>query len=395
VDAVNARSSSRNKTFPSLGAANTWRSIVCVLIAVIAVSAAIARQHIIAGTDDEAAPAGDTYLGMTRPRDVTTVALPGSVVVKQVMVEVGDRVKRGQLLLTLDDEEAARIADQQRFEVQNARNLVAQLETSINLLDRSIQTLAIPASEAAARLAVAQRAVESVPNRQAKDSPERAQATYDLAVLREQRLATLAANGVVSRQELEDAQVTVRVAADDLAVARRAADAAAALAAAQSLQAQTQAELTIAEQRRHRHERAGEVTQARLRRAEAEHALAAALKRLADLSVRSPVDAVVAEVKARPGERMLPAAPLLKLATVDPMLVDVDVPPSAVNALARGDAALIRVGASTASYKGRVKTIAPLPGDAGAHTVEVEFENPTAMLLAGRNARVRFIARSK
>jgi hypothetical protein len=65
------------------------------------------------------------------------------------------------------------------------------------------------------------------------------------------------------------------------------------------------------------------------------------------------------------------------------------VPPAIVNGLKRGDAAAVRVPGTPKDYAGRIRTIAPLPGDAGAHTVEVEFDNPTAALLAGQAARVR------
>ena len=100
----------------------------------------------------------------------------------------------------------------------------------------------------------------------------------------------------------------------------------------------------------------------------------------------------VAEVGVRAGDRVLAGAPLIKLATVDPMVVDVDVPPSIVNTLHRGDAAVIRVLGSTDEHHGRILTIAPLPGAAGAHTLEVEFGNPSRTLLAGQTARVRFAA---
>jgi multidrug resistance efflux pump len=332
---------------------------------------------------------------MTRPRDVATIALPAPVVVQRVMVEVGDQVKTGQPLLMLDDEDARRVVSEMRFDVEKAKTQTAQLERTVALLDRSINALAIPAAEANARLAVAQRNAETVPNRQAKDSPERAQAAYDEAVARERRVTALAASGVAARQDLEDAQIAVRVAADDLAAARRAADAAAALAAAQSLQSQTQADLQIAEQQRQRQERSGELTQARLRQADAERALALAIKRLGDLAVRSTGDTLVAEVLVKAGDRLLAGAPLVKLATVNSMIVDVDVPPSLVNGLARGDAASVRVGASPKEYAGRIKTIAPLPGDAGAHLVEIEFDNPTAALLAGQTAHVRLTAHRK
>jgi len=366
-----------------------------VLVAAIASSATVARQHIAPTSSAEETPPADSYPGITRPRDVDTIALPSAIVVKRVMVEVGDRVTAGQPLLVLDDDEARRVVSQLRFEVERARTQSAQLERMVELLDRSINTLTIQATEANGKLAVAQRAAELVPNRQLKDSPERAQAAYDQAVLRERRLAALANGGVVARQELEDAQIAVRVAADDLAVARRAAEAASALAAAQALQAQTQADLQIAEQQRQRQDRVGELTQARLRQTEAQQKLAIALERLEDLAVRAPGDALVAEVLVRPGDRLLAGAPLVKLATVNPMIVDVDVPPSIVNGLARGDAAAVRVGGSTVEYAGRIKTIAPLPGDAGAHSVEIEFDNPSAALLAGQSARVRLAPRHR
>jgi hypothetical protein len=72
------------------------------------------------------------------------------------------------------------------------------------------------------------------------------------------------------------------------------------------------------------------------------------------------------------------------------MVVDVDVPPSVVNIVHRGDAALIRLPGSNADRTGRVLTIAPLPGEAGAHALEVEFENPSGALFAGQPARVQF-----
>ena len=364
-----------------------------MIVAVVAASATVARQHIAADNAPVTPSLTDPYPGLTRPNDVTTIALPAPLAVRRVLVQVGDGVHANDPLLMLDDEEARRIVTQLRFEAGRARARVDQLQRTIELLDRSIHALLVPATQANAKLAIAQRDAENVPNRQAKDSPERAQAAYDQAVARERRIVRLVENGVVARQELEDAQIAVRVAADDVAVARRAAAAADALAAAQALQAQTQADLTIADQQRQRQERAGELTQARLQQTEIEAALDAAVQRLGDVTIRATGDALVAEVLVKAGDRRLAGAPLVKLATVNPMIVDVDVPASLVNRLARGDAAVVRVGTSPTEYRGRVRTIAPLPGDAGAHTLEVEFDNPVAELLAGQTASVRLAAR--
>jgi multidrug resistance efflux pump len=361
-----------------------------MLAALIATTAAMAHQQI--ATDDQPAsvPLSDTYPGLVRPRDVTTLALPTSVVVRKVLVGIGDHVRPDQILLSLDDEDARKSVGQLTFEVQRAREQTAQIEQSVSLLDRSINSLSLGVAQANAELAIAQRTAERIPNRQLKDSPERAQVAYDQAVTRERRLADLAQNGVVARQDLEDARFAVRMAADDLEVAGRSAQAAEKLAALQALQARAQADLAVAEQRRQRAERTGDLAQARLRQAQAEASLAAATSRLTDLTVRAQGDALVAEVGVKAGDRVLAGAPLVKLATVDPMVVDVDVPPSLVNTLHRGDAAIIRVLGSTDDHRGRILTIAPLPGAAGAHTLEVEFGNPSRTLLAGQTARVRF-----
>jgi multidrug resistance efflux pump len=350
----------------------------------------MAHQQIATDDQPAAAPLSDSYPGLLRPRDVTTVALPTAVVVRQVLVAVGDHVRPDQTLLSLDDEEARKLVGQLTFDVRRAKEQTAQIEQSVALLDRSINALTLGVAQANAELSIAQRNVERIPNRQLKDSPERAQVAYDQAVTRERRLTDLAANGVVPRQDLEDARFAVRAAADDLEVARRSAQAAEKVTLLQALQARAQADLAVAEQRRQRAERLGDLAQARLRQAQADAALAAATARLNDLTVRAPGDSLVAGVNVRPGDRVLAGAPLLKLATVDPMVVDVDVPPSIVNTLHRGDAAVIRLVGPTDDRRGRILTIAPLPGAAGAHTLEVEFGNPSRTLLAGQTARVRF-----
>jgi hemolysin D len=391
------RKSAGKKTFIPLGATGTWRWAVCVAVGAVAASATIARQHIAADAD-VATPSqsqsqfGERYPGITRPHDVATIALPMPLIVQRVLVEVGDRVREGDPLLTLDDSEARLNVERLRLEAERAQSQTTQLEQAIARLDRSMRALLTPAAEANAQLAMAQRDVESVPNRQAKDSPERAQAAYDQATARARRMTSLAATGIVSRQEMEDAQIAERMAADDLAVARRAADAAASLAHAQALQVRAQANLTMAEQERQREERVGDLSLARLRQTEAQRALDVAVAHSADLTVRATGDSLVSEVLVKPGDRLLAGVPLVKLATMNPMLVEVDVPPAIVNGLSRGDVVLVRVGASATEYDGRIRTISPLPGEAGAHSVEVEFANSTSALLSGQTAYVRLKA---
>jgi multidrug resistance efflux pump len=297
--------------------------------------------------------------------------------------------------MELDDEEANRLVTHLTFEFERAAEERVQLEDVVAVLERSIRSLATMLAETTAQMAIAQRNAESVPNRQLKDSPLRALVAFEQAQARERRATELAARGVVSRQDVEDARFATRVAADDLENARRAADAAARLESLQALHARTQADVAIADQRRHLTERQGQLQQARLRERQAQAAQQAAMERLSDLVVRAPGESVVAAVPAKPGDRLLAGMPLLELATVNPMIVDVDVPPAVANHVSRGDQATVNLPGLRLQRAGRVVTIAPLPGEGGAHAVEIEFENPTGALFAGQSARVLIAAGSR
>jgi membrane fusion protein (multidrug efflux system) len=384
-------SPSEKTTTLAPGASNWWRRGAWAVAALVVASAVLARQQIAVQT--ESAVAAGTYPGILRPLDVTTVALPVPITVTQVNVMVGDLVTAGQVLLTLDDVEARRALDNLRFEAASSREQAAQLARTVAALDRSINALSTSFAELTAELVVAQRDAEVIPVRQWKDSPERAQTAFDQAVARERRFRDLSMNGVVSRQDLEDAQFAVRVTADDLTNAHRSAEAGRKLAGLQALQARAQADLALAEQRRQRGDRLGDLAQARIRQAQAEASLTQAEARLADTTVRAVADAIVAEVSVRPADRVLAGMPLVKLATVNTMVVDVDVPPTVVNALHRGDPVDIRLPDARTPVHGRVRTIAPLPGAGGAHALEVAFANPSGTLLAGQTASVSFSAK--
>jgi len=142
---------SGNGTSLPFGGTNAWRGGLSLVGFLVITSATIAQQHI--GADPQprtakvirtarsispprenkaaaqvpaasatAPPALDgTFIGNTRPRDVTTIALPAAEIVDQVLVAVGDLVQTGQALLTLNDAEGRRAAAQLRLEADLAR----------------------------------------------------------------------------------------------------------------------------------------------------------------------------------------------------------------------------------------------------------------------------------
>jgi multidrug resistance efflux pump len=235
-----------------------------------------------------------------------SITAPSNGSVEVVYVRAGDHVEAGQALLTFSDHQAASNVSRLRLDVASARARAAELEGSLRTIDAAIaaaiETLPPPAapevpSEAAAVVA-------------------RAQAVYNEAVARERRAAALLAHGVAATEELEAAQVAVRGAADDLALARREAEAKTALATGQALDIRMQAERAIAAQRGERDRLAAEIAATRQQEREAATALAAATSERIRLVVRAPAAATVTGLAVQPGDRALAGAQLLELTRI-------------------------------------------------------------------------------
>src|SRR3989442_14807940 len=108
----------RKSQTTTLGESRLWRRAAWLVAALVAGTAAMARQQI---TDDEGSASAllsDSYPGLMRPRDVTTVALPTAVTVRHVQVAVGDHVRSGQPIIDLDDGEARRVVSQLTLEAE-------------------------------------------------------------------------------------------------------------------------------------------------------------------------------------------------------------------------------------------------------------------------------------
>jgi HlyD family secretion protein len=186
-----------------------------------------------------------------------------------VLVQEGDRVKRGQILARLNTS---------RLEPQ-----VAQAEAS-----------AAAQREAVARLHNGSRPQEIA---EARANVESARADMINARGQYERRKTLAANSIVSRQDLENAQAALDVAYAKLTVNQKTLDLAIAGPRMEDI-GQAEAEL-----------RADEAQAAFLR------------QELADAQLVAPVDAVIRTRLMEPGEMASPQRPVFSLAITDPKWV--------------------------------------------------------------------------
>lgn len=226
-----------------------------------------------------------------------------------VLVQEGDRVKRGQVLARLDTNrlepevaEAEATAGAQREAVERLRNGSRPQE-----------------------IAEAQANVES-----AKADAINARGQYE-------RRKTLAANSVVSQQDLENAKATLDVAEAKLDVNQKALDLAIAGPREEDI-AQAEAEWR------------------------SDQARAALLRQeLADAQLLAPVDAVVRTRLMEPGEMASPQKPVFSLAVTDPKWVRTYVAESDLGKMRTGMRASIAIDSFPAQrFAGWVGFVSPV-----------------------------------
>jgi multidrug efflux pump subunit AcrA (membrane-fusion protein) len=364
---------------------------VVILAAAVITSVALARRAAGPGERVDGVTPPPVLVGFVQPGDVASITVATPVTIAAVLVEAGDNVAAGQPIARTDRDDAERELAKLNLDVERAQQEVIEGEHAVASLQDTVRLLVTEATDAAAQLEFAEREAQQVPVRQAKDSPERAQLAYDQARLRERRLEDLAARGLVSKQEVDDAAFTSRIAAEDLANAQQAADAAKRVRQAQQEQALARHRLSLSDQRQKLADRLTQLQQAKIRLQQAQMTYKGAELISADAFVRAPREGAIIERPVHPGDRLASGMLVARLASLDPVAIDVDVAPLVVNALRVGEAARVDLPAIAAvGREARIRSIAALPGDSGKYVVRLTMPNPEHARLVGQTAYVTF-----
>jgi multidrug efflux pump subunit AcrA (membrane-fusion protein) len=270
----------------------------------------------------------------------TDVAPQTAGKVVAVGVEIGSPVRRGQMIIRLDDAELKLRVDQAAAQVEQAKAGVRQAEEKIGL--RSGQSFD--------------------PNRVAEVAA--AKVTLELAEKNLKRAEKLIESGDVSRSFYDDAR------------ARRD-------------QLKEQYEVQLAQARQNF---AG-VQVARTNVANAEAALALARKNLSYANIPAPIDGFVAERTADLGEYVSPQQKVATIVRTNPLRIRIDIPEQAIPEVQVGQSVSITTSAwPDRNFSGRVARIAPsVSATSRTLTVEAEIENSSGVLKPGQFATVRIL----
>ena len=262
----------------------------------------------------------------------------GKVVV--VGVDIGSYVRRGQMLVRLDDAELKLRVDQAAAQVAQAKAAVRQAEERIGL--RSGQAFD--------------------PNRVAE--VQGAKVNLELAEKNLRRAEKLIESGDVSRSFYDDAR------------ARRD-------------QLKEQYDVAVAQARQNY---AG-VDVARTNVANAQAQLALARKNLQYAIISAPIDGYVSERVADLGEYVSPQQKVVTLVRTNPLRIRIDIPEQAIPEVKVGQSVSITTSAwPDKNFSGRVARIAPnVTAASRTLTVEAEIDNSGNALKPGQFATVRIL----
>jgi multidrug efflux pump subunit AcrA (membrane-fusion protein) len=265
-------------------------------------------------------------------------SIAGKVVA--IGVDLGSYVKRGQMIVRLDDVDSKLRVEQASAQVEQAKAALRQAEEKVGLQSgRAFDPNRVP-EVANARVAL------------------------DLAEKNLRRSEKLIESGDVSRSVYDEQK------------ARR-----------DQLKEQYEAALSLARQNQ------AAVLTARANVANAESQLGLARRSLSYALVFSPIDGYVAERNADLGEYVSPTSKVATIVRINPLRIRIDIPEQAIPEVKVGQSVLVTTSAwPDKNFSGRIARISPnVTPSSRTLSVEAEIENSSGALKPGQFASVRIL----
>jgi membrane fusion protein (multidrug efflux system) len=290
---------------------------------------------------------------------VLNTSVPGTVA--RLLVDLGDRVRAGQVVAELDPREVALGVDQADAGAHAARDGLQQ-------------------ARAQADAAVAQLEQVRQSRRSLQAALNRTQAGLEETRVNLERMRALVQDALVAQRDVDIARTQYEV-----ALAQHET--------AQVELSQFPDRVRVAEAELASARSAVRVAEADLRRREAD--LALARKKLTDVTLRAPIAGAVARRHLNPGQYVLADTPVFTIVQSDPLKFTGTVAEHAALAVRPGQAVRVRVEpVAGRHFAGRVTRVSPAV-DVTSRTVQIEAEVPNreGLLKPGLFARAAVVLR--
>jgi len=274
--------------------------------------------------------------------DDATVSTKIAGRIRDIQVREGDRVKAGQLIAVIDDDQVNAREEQEQSNVQQAEARVSSAQQQIAVLTAQLEesNLGVDQAKIDAQGRVSQGEAQVA---QAEAELAKAEADYNQAHYDEERYTTLATDGDVPERTGRQARSTAEAHAAAVRAARRQVDVArgslmmakanlsnAAIRTSQATAIrqqilQTQSEISAAQFEADR-------AKAKLKEVQADRA---------DLQIVAPIDGTVATRSAEPGEVVSAGTPLVTLVDLNAVYLRGFIPEGEIGRVRTGQVARV------------------------------------------------------
>lgn len=294
-----------------------------------------------------------TASGTVRPGSTYQVVPKVSGTVTEVLVKQGDVVKKGQVLVLLDDTDARERLQEARDNLAVAEAKLAEAQTQAKLAPAQnklqVEQARVNLLNAEAKLAQLKKGATPQDIEQARSQVTQAQLAVDTAKKEYERNKTLFEQGAVTRQQLESAESKYLTAVESLKSAQQKLDSLLAgpdpdeLAAAEAAVSQAKINLSLAQANAEATSVQQQLLTAQAQVAQARNAVSAAERNLSLTRVVSPIDGTVTDVVAQVGQLAGQSSVLAVVADLTHLEVVANVDETDVHSVRVGQQADVKV----------------------------------------------------
>lgn len=340
--------------------------------------------------------AGSTY--QVRPKSAGTVT--------EVLVKVGDPVRKGQVLVRLDQTDALENLQEARDSLAVAEAKLAQAQAQAKLAPTQsrlqVEQARTNLLNAEAKLTQLKAGAKPQDVEQARAQVSQAQLSLDNARKEYERYRSLFENGAVTRQQLDNAENKYLTAIESLKSAEQRLESLLAspdpeeVAAAEAAVAQARTNLRIAEENAETSDAQQQVLTAKAQVAQARNAVKAAERYLGDTRMTSPIDGAVVDVSTQPGDLVGQSSVLVVVADLEDLEIVANVDETDVHEVRAGQLAEVKADSLPGRvFHGVVESVAEQGKTISSvvyFEVVIRVNDDSKVLKAGMTADVDIIA---
>ena len=272
--------------------------------------------------------------------------------VKEINVKIGDSVKAGDVLFTVDTESLEITLKQLQASLQAANAGVAQAQAAYNMVEGATYQMNVESLKG--NVETARKNFENM-----EKNYENAKILYSGGIIAKTELDNIELGYIQAKGAYETAAKSLELTTGQLLSENRA-QASAGLASASASRDSLQAQIESVE------------------------------KSIRDSSVTAPIDGKVTALNVTKGEMLSTAQIPAAVTDASKLKIKVSVSQRIINTIKAGDTVSIKAEALGENVKGKVSTVNPAANMSGTYDVEIEIDNKKDQIKSGMFAEVTF-----